>query len=202
MYETTNLAIPNRAEKLFNIFLFLYPALYRKHYSEEMRFLFSDMYREELAEKGKVSLGFWAWQLMNIYNAAGGILLLPSLIMMTMDLTSRIIQSDLIHYNRPWYGYLSHTPLYFKPVIFTWVILFPVLAVTINFIPLITKPMHGKAGLFSWPHIQQNILSLMVLLAGLVFLFIVLFHDFAPCMVHGLTREGFGQFPQIISVLQ
>src|SRR5207248_2005156 len=76
---------------------------------------------------------------MNKYNIIGGILLLPFFIMMVIDTLARVIQGDLFHYNRSVYAFLSHTPLYWFPVLFTWTFLFPFLAIVLNLIPIVIQ---------------------------------------------------------------
>src|SRR6185312_6663899 len=66
MYDTTQLSLPTNAEKLFNFLLLFYPEQYRRKYGQEMRLLFQDLYREEIAKKGSVSATFWLIQIGDI----------------------------------------------------------------------------------------------------------------------------------------
>jgi hypothetical protein len=163
MYDATELSVPANAEKLFNFLLFFYPKQYRKKYEQEMRLLFQDMYQEELIKKGSISLTFWLAQFgditksvseqhinmiqkqgmkkyleqtlhINKYNVISGIFLLPVIFMTLVEIISRIAQGDLTHYNRPVYAFFSHTFLYWTPIPFIWVILFPLFAALISFI--------------------------------------------------------------------
>lgn len=215
-YDTISLS---RHVVLYKTLLSFYPYQYRKRFGAEMLFVFEELYKEEIAKNGKTGPRFWfsiirdATQSIivqhldsmkkqgirkylqqtlhiNKYNLVGFILLLPILIVSAIDLISRIMQGNLFRYNRATYAFLSHSFLYKFPVIFIWVVLFPVLAVAINIIPLITK--RDKK------HI--NILSVVVLIAGLSFLAMIKLHDFAPCVVHGLFKVGIGQLPHVISV--
>lgn len=182
---------------------------------------FSDLYQEELTAKGKISLGFWLSSLsdlfasalnqhielvksdglknylqqnwyFNRYNLVGLLLLSPSLVAFAIEFISRILQGDLTHYNRTTYALLSHTLFWQTPVLFTWIVIFPVLAVFINLLPLLQKR-------FSF---RQQLITLVIITFGLGFLAVVKLHDFAPCFIHGLTRVGIGQIPQIISICQ
>ncbi len=229
MNEVTQLSVPGRAEKIFNFFLLLYPETYRKQYASEMRLLFYEMYQEEVASNGKVRLEFWFSQVsdmtksvieqhvndigkkgmkkylqqtlhINRYNVIGLILLSPALAVFAIDLVARIVQGDFSHYNRPVYNFLSHTPLYWYPVLFSWVILFPMLAVVVNIIPFLTKKREKSLPFFSAAFLRKNVIALLVMGIGLFFIAIVKLHDFAPCMIHGLLKVGFGQFNHIITV--
>ncbi len=229
MYETINISIPKKAERIFGLFLSFYPKVYRQKFGNEMRLVFYEMYQEEILTNGKIRFGFWIWQFsdlsnnalkehvdliekkgikkymqqtfnINKYNIFGVILLLPAFIVFCIDLGSRIIQGDLVHYNRPVYKLLSHTPLYWTPVLFVWVIIFPLLAVGINLIPIITKAVKDRDHLKSKTFIKQNFTTLLILTFGLFFVLLVKYHDFAPCMVHGILKVGFGQLDHIVEV--
>ncbi len=221
MYKTDAIVIAKRDRIIFNLLLMLYPASFRKHYSREMNTLFEDLYKEELENHGRITLRFWILQVVDIikgsvsehihmirkrgllrhlmtvfhldqYNVLGGILLLPVLVMVAIDGISRIIQGDLIHYNRPVYTFLSHTPLYWFPVLFTWVILFPLCAVILNMIPLAKKVIarHGKV--LNRSFVIANGAGIIVIMVGLSLLAMIKLHDFVPCMIHGLLQKGAG----------
>lgn len=229
MHDTVSTSVPANAEKLFVFLLLFYPYQYRKKYGHEMRLLFYDMYHEELRKKGKVGLRFWFFQAVDIakgiieqhmdmlkkqgmkkylktalnlteYNLFGAILLLPIFIISCINFISRIVQRDLFGYNRSVYSFFSHTPLYWRPVLFTWVILFPAIAIVINIIGLFKNKHKKRTSLFSIVFLKRNIGSIMVLCASLVVLVMVRFHDFAPCVIHGLMQVGIGRFSHIISV--
>jgi hypothetical protein len=229
MYDTTPLSVPTNAEKLFNFLLFFYPKQYRRKYGKEMRLLFQDMYQEEVTKKGSVSLTFWFSQVgditkslieqhidiiqkqgikkylqqtfhINKYNVISGIFLLPVFFMTLVELISRIAQGDLTHYNRPVYAFFSHTFLYWTPILFTWVILFPLLAALISFIPLVKAISKKKVSVFSIAFLHRNIITIGILFIGFGFIALIKLHDFMPCMFYGLTHFGFGQFGHIVSV--
>lgn len=229
MYDTEHVSLPKTATKLFTIFLSLYPEDYRQHYGQEMYVLFADIYQEELARHGKVGITFLLMQVIdalqsiveqhiqmmekigmknylqktfhiNKYNVIGGILLLPLVMVFSIDVVSRVVQRDLVHYNRPVYSLLSHTPFYWYPVLFTWAILFPMLAVLINLVPLFQSFGKNKTTIFSKVFVKKNLGSIIVLAIGLGFLALLKLHDFAPCTIHGLLRFGIGQLPHILSV--
>ena len=194
-----------------------------------MRLVFHDMYQEELNKRGIVGIGFWLSQSgditksvieqhiddiakkgmkkylqqtlhINTYNIVSCIFLLPVIFMTLVEIISRVAQGDLTHYNRPVYAFLSHTVLYYAPVLFTWVILFPLLAALISLIPLIQAMSKKKISLFSFAFFRKNILSVGILLIGLGFIALIKLHDFMPCMFYGVTHFGFGQLGHSISV--
>lgn len=218
-----------RADGLYRTLLFLYPESYRKRFGQEMLFLFYDLYKEELAKRGNIGVGFWVsicldslqsamiehlllmkkqgiktylqqtWHI-NRYNVIGGILLMPFFLMFIIDLVSRIMQGDLTHYNRPVYALLSHTPLYWTPVLFTIMIIFPLLAILSNVVPILMNISKKHAGILSWSFVRRNSISLLLVSIALGFIAIVRLHDFAPCMMHGILKVGVGRLPEIIAV--
>lgn len=229
MCDTTPIAVPKTAERIFTLMLLFYPEEYGKRYGNEMKLVFSDMYSEERSKNGKIGLGFWLHQFADIgksvieqhidtlgkkgmkqylqqilhinkYNVVGGIFLLPAFIVLCIDVVSRIVQGDLVHYNRPVYSFMSHTPLYWYPVLFTWVIIFPFLAVVINLIPLVKNisKTHGKSKYMRF--IAQNIITILLVSFAAFFILIVKFHDFGPCMLHGIARLGFEHLTKIVAI--
>lgn len=194
-----------------------------------MYYLFCDLYQEELRLKGRINLTFWIVQVRDIiksvieqhiyminkygfkkyfqtilqinkYNVIGGIFLLPAGLVFLIDLVSRIIQGDLIHYNRPVYAFMSHTPLYWQPVLFTWVFILPILAVLINFVPLVKALIKKHRSIKSWSFLIQNLITVLLLGFGIFIILLVRFHDVGPCMLHGLARLGFEHFTDIVAV--
>lgn len=133
---------------------------------------------------------------LNSYNVFGIILLLPFFTVFVVDLVARIAQGDLVHYNRPLYNFLSHTPLYQTPVLFLWVIVFPLLAAAINLISIIRQV--GKKDIFTIKFVEKNFVSIALLIIGLFFVAIIKLHDFAPCMVKGFFIKGVGDFSRIL----
>ncbi len=135
----------------------------------------------------------------NKYNIIGLILLLPFFTILSIDAASRIIQDDLFSYNRTVYGFLSHTPIYWFPVLFTWIVVFPLLAVVINVLPLVRQVVQKRTSLFSFEFVKSNIGTFLLLGIGLAFLAFIPLHDLAPCVLHGVLSKGIGEF---ISLLQ
>lgn len=215
--------------KFYQFLLLLYPESYRKKFGYEMLVTFEDMYQERIVNDKSVGLIFWFAIIFditknafeqhndlihkkgmrnylfktlhfNIYNIIGGLLLLPFLSLFLIDLAARIAQKDLTHYNRPVYAFLSHTFLYYTPVLFAIAILFPALAVLINLIPVVKNITKNRKTIWHFAFFRQNLLNILILFIGLGFLALIKFHDFAPCFIHGLLRVGLGNFLQIISV--
>jgi len=229
MHDSTSLSVSANGEKIFNILLLFYPEQYRKRYGHEMLLLFRDMYKEEFTRKDRISLSFWVTQVgditksaieqhidmiqkqgikkylqktlhINVFNIVGSLFLLPAFIVFCIDLISRIAQGDLVHYNRPVYSFLSHTPLYWYPVLFTWVILFPFLTVLINVFPLVRNIIKNQGNIKNRKFIIQNIITIALLSFAAFFILLVKFHDFGPCMLHGIARYGFERFTHIVTV--
>ena len=229
MYETNTVPIQKSAEKMFLFMLSFYPEEYRKHFGQEMLFVFEDLCQEELEKNNRLTVGFWIREIadvtqsilqehihelnkkgmkkylqqtfhINSYNLVSIVLLLPILLMTGIDIVSRFVQGDLVHYNRPVYTFFSHTFLYWRPVLFTWVILFPLLAVIISVIPLVKSLQEKKVSLLSWAFVRKSIFGVAILLFGLGFIALIRLHDFVPCMFYGLTHFGFANLNHILSV--
>jgi hypothetical protein len=228
MYETTHILVSKNAERLFSLLLLLYPEQYRKKFGQEMHLLFFEMYQEELTTKGSVGFVFLLLQISDItksvivqhrdlmtkigmkkyiqhtlrinkYNMIGFFFLAPFLLMFITDLVSRILQGDLMHYNRPVYHYLSHTPLYWTPILYTIVIMFPLLAIVFNVIPLLQQK---RKTVFTWFFVRKNLITLLIILAGIGCISIIKLHDFLPCMIHGMLRGGLAHFSQMFPYCQ
>ena len=204
-------------ERVYKFLLVFYPKTYKQRFLEEMLLVLNDLKVDELREKGKIGLNFWLFQFsdlsksvieenlddmqkrgmrkyfrLNNYNIIGAVLVLPVFIVFLVDILSRISQGDLTHYNRVTYNFLSHTPLYWTPVLFIWIVLFPAVAILLNIIPLL-KNRNNRA------FVKNNIVTIGILLFGLFVLAIVKFHDFAPCLIHSIFSRGFNEFPQILN---
>ena len=204
-------------ERVYKFLLAFYPKTYKQRFLEEMLLVLDDLKVDELKEKGKIGLGFWLFQFsdlsksvveenidtmqkqgmkkyfrLNNYNIIGGILVLPVFLVFLIDIFGRIAQGDLSHYNRTTYNFLSHTPLYWTPILFTWIILFPAIAIILNIIPLLQNRKNRA-------FVKNNIITIGILAFGLFVLVLVKFHDFAPCFVHGIISRGFNDLPQILS---
>lgn len=215
-------------ENLYNSLLYLYPEKYRAQYSHEMRLVFREMYQEQLKSRGKVGLEFWFLQIIDIvksvigehltliekagikkysqqtlhinkYNVIGFLFLVPFFLMFATDLVSRIAQRDLTHYNRPVYHYLSQTPLYWTPVLYTIVIVFPLMAIALNVIPILHQK---RKRVVDWNFVRKNFIALIIILTGLGCISIIKLHDFLPCMIHGLLNGRLTQFSQLFPYCQ
>lgn len=127
---------------------------------------------------------------INGFNIAGLILLLPAISMLTIDMVARIIQGDLVHYNRPVYNLVSHTFLYQYPILLTWVFIFPTLALILNLLSLILNLSQKKMRIFSLGFIKRNFFNLLFIGVGFFFLALIYGHDIFPCTVHGIIRFG------------
>ena len=137
---------------------------------------------------------------INMCNIIGSVFLLPSFIVFSIDLIARILQRDLVHYNRPVYAFLSHTFFYQFPILFIWAVVFPLLAVVINLIPVITYAQKKRFQITNFTFVKQNLASIIIFSFGIFFILLIKLHDFAPCTFHGLMRLGITQLPHIISL--
>lgn len=229
MYDTHKITLPIYAEKFFTAFLLLYPESYRRKYGQEMLLVFQDMFLEEQSKKGYVGIEFWFQQSadamqsivtqhlsiimkngfkkylqktlgMNTYNIIASFFLLPIFLVLFIDVISRVVQGDLTHYNRPVYTLLSHTFFYYTPVLFIWVILFPLVALLLTLFSLVKNNKLTKKTLFSRVFVQKNIWNLLMLSFILGFLALIVLHDFLPCTVHGIFRIGIQNLPQILAI--
>jgi hypothetical protein len=228
MYNISeNAMVEEKSDRLYEMLLLLYPEPYRIKFGREMLYTFRDMRDEERTKHGMAGVVFWSTILfdtllsavhehreairkdgmkkylhrtpkLNNYNLVSLILLLPFLLMAGIDLISRILQGDLFHYNRAAYAAVSQTPLYWYPILFTWVILFPILAIIISLIPL---AMNGKK--MAWPgiaYLRQNPGSVILITVAALLLAMVKLHDFVPCLVHNISMNSFRNIPSIISL--
>lgn len=229
MHNTEIIAKETQIEKIIDVLLLLYPEQYRKRFGKEMKIVFYDMYQEEVEKHGSVGIGFWISCIsdciksvleqhiseiqqngmkkymqqtlhINRYNVIGGIFLLPFMILLSLNVLGRILQGDLVHYNRAWYAAITHSILYKEPFIIKTIFIYaPVIAIIINVIPFlrslqtINKPTIYKL-LFA------NLFSFIILGMGLFFLVIIYGHDVVPCMAHGLQIKGITNIQTIISV--
>src|SRR6185437_13165118 len=154
MYKTEHSIAFTKVNQIYKTLLLFYPAAYRKKFGSEMLITFEDLYQEQVLQNKKIGIGFWFSLILDIiqsafaqhhdslkkqgvkkyihktlhittYNIIGAVLLLPFFSIFLIDILARIIQGDLTHYNRPVYALLSHSLLYWFPVLFTWVVLFP-----------------------------------------------------------------------------
>ena len=229
MYETSTLSVPKIAAKIFLFMLSFYPVRYRKRFGQEMLFVFEDLCKEELEKHQKLTVNFLFQELadvtisivqehihevqqkgmkkylqqtlhINKFNVIGGVLLLPAFLVLCIDIISRIAQGDLVHYNRLVYNLLSHTPLYWQPILFTWIIVFPFLAVLINTIPLIKNVIKNNGHVKDMRFLIQNLITVLLIFFGTFFILLVKFHDFGPCILHGIARLGFEHFTHIVAV--
>jgi hypothetical protein len=219
--------VEDKADRFYELLLLLYPEAYRNRFGVEMLYTFQDMRAEERTKHGTTGVGFWFTILidtllsalrehgealrkegmkkylqqtlkLNNYNLVSLILLLPFLIMGCIDLAGRILQGNLGHDNPAIYAALSQTPLYWYPILFAWVILFPILAVIISLIPLAINSR--KSSWRGFDTLKQNPVSFIIITVGILLLAAVKLHDFLPCLVHSISLQGFGKLPTIISL--
>ncbi|HSX10058.1 MAG TPA: hypothetical protein VLF93_07945 [Candidatus Saccharimonadales bacterium] len=213
----------------FKALLFFYPEPYRKRFGEQILILFEDLYQEELAVNGKIRKIFWIMQIadlsksifeqhidflgkyglkkymkqvlrFNKYNALGIFFLLPFLSVFLIDVLSRILQWNSLRPNE----FVSHafynTPLYWSPILFTWVFLFPILAVIINVVPLIKNMIKHKRYILTFRFFNLNVITIAILGIALSVVALVILHDFAPCFLRSLFTQGIWQIGHIVSV--
>lgn len=141
---------------------------------------------------------------LNKFNVIGGILLLPFIFLFGVDFLGRIVQGDFTHYNRAWYSAISHTILYVNyngqaPLLWAILIFAPILAVVLNFIPIINSLRKNKK-LTIINLSFANPLAIIIMGMGFFCLLVVLGHDIFPCVVNGLTKGGFENFFNVLSV--
>lgn len=216
-----------RGERIYLLFISLYPEAYQKRFGQELHFLFQDLYQEEVSKKGKIGIGFWFWiyfdTLVEVakqhiflmkqqevrkyfritkYNILGAVFLLPFFTLFVIDLLGRIVQGDLTHYNRAWYQVISHTILYSTyngqaPFLWLVMVFFPILAVLLNIIPVVSFVTKRKTNLSLQYIFLAKPLAIIFIGLGLFFLLVVFGHDFFPCMVHGLLSHGIKKFGEV-----
>ena len=207
----------------------LYPESYRHEYGGQMMLVMEDLCREELARTGAVGAGFWLWQIMDVsqgvvkqhiylmggvgmkkylmeefglswFHMAGIMLLLPFLLVLTLDFSSRVVQGNLGHPNTGMLQVLNRTWLYSPQVLFVWIVLFPLMAALLALVPVIRRAKKEKVSWLNLNFLKLNLVSVVIILVGLGCVALVKFHDFAPCMAHGVLSHGFANFPNIFSV--
>ncbi len=206
-----------KSDAIYRGFLSFYPEQYRKRFGQEMLFSFQDMYKEEVSKYGKAGFIFWfsiitdtmqsaitqhiimikkegvkKYFHITVYNILGAILLLPFIILLGADFLGRLVQGDLIHYNRAWYAVVSHTILYstfngHAYLLWATLILAPFLAVVLNLIPVLTSIMQTKK-LTVRTLFLTNPLAIVIIGVGVFALLVIYGHDFFPCVVHGLLN--------------
>jgi hypothetical protein len=229
MYDTNKTVFQTRGCEFYKALLSFYPTAHRKRFGEQMLITFQDMYQEEVATQGKAGFRFWSSLILdtiqsiisqhvhtmiqqgfkkyfhiNTYNIVGGTLLLPFALIFMYGMIGRIVQGDLIHYNRSFEGALSHSFIYANYFGKPWVsiaiaIVFPAVAVLINLISLFTSIKKAKK-LSPKRLFLTNPIAVLITLIGLSFLVIIVGHDVVPCMWYGITHFGFGQLGHIVSV--
>ena len=228
MYNISeNAMVEEKSDRLYEMLLLLYPEPYRIKFGREMLYTFRDMRDEERTKRGMAGVVFWSTILfdtllsavhehreairkdgmkkylhrtpkLNNYNLVSLILLLPFLLMAGIDLISRILQGDLFHYNRAAYAAVSQTPLYWYPILFTWVILFPILAIVISIIPLALNSR--KVSVPGVAYLGQYAGSVILIALAAMLLAFIKLHDFLPCLMQNISMTGFRDLPSIISL--
>ncbi|MCL4367114.1 hypothetical protein M1563_03005 [Patescibacteria group bacterium] len=207
---------------LYQTLLGLYPRQYQNRFGSEMLEVFTELYQEEIDKHGSAGIYFWFaiwgdllksvltqhWELMqkqgmkkylkstfniNIYNVTGGLLILPFMVMLGLDLVSRLIQGDLTHYNRSYYQLLSQTFLMQGPAQLFWVIIFPLAALIINLIPFFKTAYTQQNRLAIKSLVLTNLLAVAIMSVGLFALLLAFGHDYIPCFFHHLFLDGLDQ---------
>ena len=230
MNKTQELALTTiEKNNWFHVMLFFYPEPFRKKFGEEMLLFLSDVYQEELAKNGKVGISFWMTQGLDIskniieehlnylgkfgfkkymknvlhfnkYNALGIFFLLPFVSMFAIDLVTRLITGNLLRPNVQLLNGIYNSPLYWGPILFMWVILFPLLAVAINVIPLIKNTVKSKNGIWNSTFLKVNLVTLAIILLGLSWVLFLKVHDSVPCFINHIINQGFTDFGHTIKV--
>jgi len=230
MNNSKSIALANTKDHIFlKVLLLLYPLPYRKHFENEMVLVFNDMYEEELQEYGKIRFIFWFSQAidllksvfeqhedflrkygvkkytrnilhLNKYNILGVFFLLPFVSVFFIDVISRIVQGNLSHPNELVLHGLYNTPLYWFPILFTWVIIFPLLAFAVNVIPLVIKLLMKGRKFTNVLFIKENIVTIAISLTGIFVISLVTLHDFLPCLINSLLVHGGSNLGNIILV--
>lgn len=214
---------------LFRAFLFFYPKQYRKRFGEQIFVVFEDMYQEELEKNGRIGINFWIMQFadlsksiieqhfdfldkygfkkymrdvlhFNKYNALGILFLLPFISVFLLDIVSRIFQGNLLRPNTLMLHGLYNSPLYWFPILFVWVFLFPVVAVFLNIIPLIKSCLKNRKHILSLTFLNMNFGTLMILFIALSAVACLYLHDFLPCVMTSVLSQGIVKIWHILSV--
>ncbi len=229
MINTKNETVINTKIQIFYKFLLMfYPESYRKRFSQEMLTVLQDMYQEELTRKGKAGFVFWISQTNDIiksimqqhvevmikkgmkkylqntlhikmYNIIGLILLLPFITMFFLDFAGRLVQGNFYYPNQQLFQTLYRTPLYWFPILFTWVFIFPILAIVLNIIPLIRLLLAKKSRNSSIQFLIKNPITIAIICLGMVFIMFLSLHDFIPCFLKEVLNKGLGSLFIILS---
>lgn len=212
----------NTARRLYRLLLCAYPLKHRREYGEQLDQLFGDLYRDEKARK-HIGLSFWMRMIsdtgqsaavehvaaireegmntylqnylhLNRWNLIGAFLLLPIFTMAVIDTITRLAPAgrNAIMEN------IYHSPLYYAPVLRTWVLVFPIIALILNALPLAVSVRKAEKGTSSLSLIRNNIATLIVFGAAACFLVVLKLHDFAPCVLHNLLKQGLSDIPGIL----
>lgn len=227
MYDTTQQTIPKYTHTFFTFLFSFYPQEYREHFEEEMRIVLNDLYQEEITTYGHIRMSFFITQSfdiiqnsmkqhlilarksgmkhyfqhtfhINTYTLISAILLLPFVFMSGVDIIARIVQGDFGKPNHAVYSLLGHTFLYATPILFIWVLAFPLIALILTTISLIIN--ETKVRMLSLQFIRNNLVSIILLIIAIGCIGIVRFHDFAPCVIKNVRSNGLGNIQQIVSV--
>jgi hypothetical protein len=232
MNQTEEIILSDIRKNLFlKTLLLCYPLPYRKRFENEMLFLFSDMYQEELRSYGKIRAMFWLNQTADItksilqqhgeylmkygmkkytkkvlhitkYNVLGFIFLLPFGIILFTDLAARILQGDMLHPNHSVLHGLYNSPFYWFPILFTWIFLFPIFSVIISFIPLIKNLLSKRRKFSAVTFLQNNSITITILSTAISVILLVKFHDFFPCFINQIRSLGISHISAIYTFCQ
>lgn len=135
-------------------------------------------------------------------NLIGLALLLPFFAMFSIDFVSRILQHNFASPNPSLISAVSHTIFYSPPVLFAWVILFPLLAVFLNLVPVIkgiNQIRRMRKSLFSPEFLSEHFMGILVFGIAAMFLGIIVLHDFAPCVLTGILTKGFRELVPLVN---
>ncbi len=143
--------------------------------------------------------------LVNRYNVIGSILLLPFFLLLVSDFIGRAVQADFSHPNLSFYNFLSGTILYRSyngqaPLLWMTLVFSPILAIIINFIPIVSSLTKKNEKLLFSKLLFANPLAVVIVAMGFLFIVIAFGHDVIPCFVYHLISNGLQNLGNTISV--
>ncbi len=214
--------------KFYSSLLYFYPESYRKNYGREMLRVFSQMYQEE-TQQGRAGMLFWSRIIsdvaisgvgehfddlgkkgprnylgktlrINDLNIIGAVLLLPFGLLLAIDFIGRVVQGDLIRYDRAFSATVSSTFLYRHPLLlWSVMVLAPILAVAINLVPFMRAIAKNRGKLTPNKVLSANPAAALIIMLGFFALLIIYGHDAIPCFIHGVFLGKLGDFGNLVS---
>ncbi len=207
----------------YELLLQLYPKAYRKSYGHEMRLLFTDLYREELQKNGEISIGFWlvfVWDVIkstleqhgellkkiglqhylrqvfhiNSYFVYGILLLIPFIIFSFIDFGTVFLTGNRLLLE-PFYNSIFWKP----PVILTVILVMPFFAMVINLTSILVAYNKREHKVISLEFIAEQFPNILLVLLGIVPFFLLLGHDYVPCVLNHFFHSGLLKLPQFLS---